>query len=76
MSRADGRRPDQLRPLTIEVDYLENITQIQRAWDKELETSRDELMASARSIEEIDVAPTARNIEITKYLILWATALP
>ena len=24
MSRADGRRPDQLRPLTIEVDYLEN----------------------------------------------------
>ena len=59
-----------------EVDYLENIAQIQRAWDKELETSRDELMASARSIEEIEVAPTARNIEITKYLILWATALP
>src|SRR5712671_6932940 len=24
MTRADGRRPDQLRPLTIEVDYLEN----------------------------------------------------
>jgi hypothetical protein len=59
-----------------EVDYLENIAQIQRAWDKELETLRDELMASARSIEEIEVAPTARNIEVTKYLILWATALP
>jgi hypothetical protein len=59
-----------------EVDYLENIAQIQRAWDKELETLRDELMASARSIEEIEVAPSARNIEITKYLILWATALP
>jgi D-glycero-alpha-D-manno-heptose-7-phosphate kinase len=59
-----------------EVDYLENIAQIQRAWDKELETLRDELMASARSIEEIEVSPTARNIEITKYLILWATALP
>ena len=24
MSRDDGRKPDQLRPLTIEVDYLEN----------------------------------------------------
>jgi hypothetical protein len=59
-----------------EVDYLENIAQIQRAWDKELETRRDELMASARAIEEIEVAPTARNIEITKYLILWATSLP
>jgi len=59
-----------------EVDYLENIAQIQRAWDKELETLRDELMASARSIEEIEVAPSARNIEVTKYLILWATALP
>lgn len=59
-----------------EVDYLENIAQIQRAWDKELETSRDELMASARSIEEIEVSPTAKNIEITKYLILWATSLP
>jgi len=59
-----------------EVDYLENIAQIQRAWDKELETRRDELMASARAIEEIEVAPSARNIEITKYLILWATALP
>jgi len=59
-----------------EVDYLENIAQIQRAWDKELETLRDELMASARSIEEIEVSPTAKNIEITKYLILWATSLP
>jgi hypothetical protein len=59
-----------------EVDYLENIAQIQRAWDKELETLRDELMASARSIEEIEVSPAAKNIEITKYLILWATSLP
>ena len=24
MSRDDGRKPDQLRPLSIEVDYLEN----------------------------------------------------
>jgi hypothetical protein len=59
-----------------QVDYLENIAQIQRAWDKELETLREELMSNARAIEEIDVAPSARNIEITKYLILWASALP
>lgn len=59
-----------------EVDYLENIAQIQRAWDKELETLREELMSNARAIEEIEVAPSARNIEITKYLILWATSLP
>ncbi len=58
-----------------EVDYLENIAQIQRSWDKELETFRDELMQSARAIEEIEVAPAAKNIEITKYIILWSAAL-
>ncbi len=61
---------------TREVDYLENIAQIQRSWDKELETFRDDLMQSARAIEEIEVAPAAKNIEITKYLILWSAGLP
>lgn len=58
-----------------EVDYLERIAQIQKMWDRELETLREELMAKASEIEEIIVAPSARNIEITKYLILWAAAL-
>jgi D-glycero-alpha-D-manno-heptose-7-phosphate kinase len=55
-----------------EVDYLENIAQIQRAWDRELESRRDEQTAKAKSIEEITITPAAKNIEITKYLILWS----
>lgn len=59
-----------------EVDYLENIAQIQKAWDRELESLREELTSKARSIEEISIVPTSKNIEVTKYLILWAGNLP
>jgi len=58
-----------------ESDYLEKIAQIQRAWDKELESLRDDLMAKAREIEEISITPTAKNIEVTRYVILWAARL-
>lgn len=58
-----------------EDDYLTKIRQIQRSWDKELETIRDEMESKAREVEEIVVTPAAKNIEITKYLILWATRL-
>jgi D-glycero-alpha-D-manno-heptose-7-phosphate kinase len=56
-----------------EVDYLEKIAQIQRAWDRELQTLRDELNAKANEVQEIIVTPSPKNIEVTKYLILWAT---
>lgn len=58
-----------------EGDYLEGIAQIQKAWDRELTTLRDELTAQARSIEEMTIVPTHKNIDVTKYLILWA-AMP
>jgi D-glycero-alpha-D-manno-heptose-7-phosphate kinase len=58
-----------------EDDYLTKIRQIQRSWDKELEVIRDEMQSKAREIEEIVVTPSAKNIEITKYLILWAAGL-
>lgn len=58
-----------------EDDYLTKIRQIQRAWDKELQVIRDELQSKASEIEEIVITPTAKNIEITKYLILWAAGL-
>jgi hypothetical protein len=59
-----------------ETDYLENIAQIQKSWDRELEGIRDDLLSKARSIEEISIVPTEKNIEITKYVILWAAGLP
>jgi D-glycero-alpha-D-manno-heptose-7-phosphate kinase len=69
-----GRKPAAADPSQSvrETDYMDNIAQIQKAWDRELEGLREELNSKARSIEEISIAPTARNIEITKYLILWA----
>jgi D-glycero-alpha-D-manno-heptose-7-phosphate kinase len=58
-----------------EVDYLERIAQIQKAWDRELDAIREELDTTAAEIEEIQVTPSARNIDVTKYLILWAGQL-
>jgi D-glycero-alpha-D-manno-heptose-7-phosphate kinase len=58
-----------------ETDYLENIAQIQKSWDRELQGLREDLTAKARSIEEIAVVPTQKNIEVTKYVILWAAGL-
>jgi D-glycero-alpha-D-manno-heptose-7-phosphate kinase len=58
-----------------EVDYLEKIAQIQKAWDRELEALREELTGQARSVEEIEVVPSPRDIDITKYVILWAEGL-
>ena len=59
-----------------EVDYLDNIAQIQRAWDKELKVMRDDLTSKAQSVEEIAIIPSRKNIEVTRYLILWAANLP
>jgi D-glycero-alpha-D-manno-heptose-7-phosphate kinase len=59
-----------------ETDYLEHIAQIQRSWDKELQAVREEMTTKAREIEEISIVPTGKNIEVTKYLILWAANLP
>jgi hypothetical protein len=58
-----------------EDDYLSRIRQIQRSWEKELQVIREDVESKAREIEEIVVTPTAKNIEITKYLILWAAGL-
>lgn len=54
-----------------EVDYLENIAQVQRAWEKELDAIRDDLTSKARSIEEITLTASSKNIEIAKYVLLW-----
>jgi D-glycero-alpha-D-manno-heptose-7-phosphate kinase len=59
-----------------ETDYLDKIAQIQRAWDKELEARREAVMAQAREIEEIEIVPSPRNIDVAKYVILWAAGLP
>ena len=59
----------------LEVDYLEKIAQIQRAWDRERESIREELMSKAAEIEPMTIVPAAKNIEIAKYLILWAASI-
>jgi D-glycero-alpha-D-manno-heptose-7-phosphate kinase len=58
-----------------ETDYLDRIAQIQKAWERELDVLREDLNGKATEIEEITVTPTPRNIEVTKYLILWAGQL-
>ena len=75
-----GRRtavaePNESNVSVRETDYLENIAQIQKSWDRELEALREDLFAKAKSIEEISIIPTMKNIEVTKYVILWAAGL-
>jgi D-glycero-alpha-D-manno-heptose-7-phosphate kinase len=59
-----------------ETDYLDNIAMIQKAWDRELATLREALTTKAREIEDISIVAGGKNIEVTKYLILWAARLP
>lgn len=55
-----------------EADYMDKIALLQKTWDRELEVLREDLDASARSVAEIEVSPASRNIEVTRYVILWA----
>lgn len=73
--RAAVAEPNESNVSVRETDYLENIAQIQKSWDRELETLREDLFSKAKSIEEISIIPTMKNIEVTKYVILWAAGL-
>lgn len=57
-----------------ETDYMEKMGQIQKAWERELQTRRDELTQMAKEIGEVVIAPSPKNIEIARYIILWADA--
>ena len=59
-----------------EGDYMENIAQIQKAWDRELQNLRDELTGKAMQIEEISITPISKNIEVKRSVILWAAGIP
>ena len=54
-----------------ETDYLDNIAQIKKAWERELQTRRDALNTKAAEIEELVIEASAKNIEISRYIILW-----
>jgi D-glycero-alpha-D-manno-heptose-7-phosphate kinase len=54
-----------------EADYLEKITQLQKAWEREQEVLRDELNTRARSVEEVILSPELKGIETRRYVVLW-----
>ncbi|HET7711067.1 MAG TPA: hypothetical protein VFL80_03985 [Thermoanaerobaculia bacterium] len=54
-----------------EVDYLERIAEIQKAWDRELQTLRDEMTRRAHDIQELEITPSARDIEVARCALLW-----
>jgi D-glycero-alpha-D-manno-heptose-7-phosphate kinase len=54
-----------------ETDYLDNIAQIKKAWERELRIRRDDLNTKAGEIEELVIEASAKNIEISRYIILW-----
>jgi D-glycero-alpha-D-manno-heptose-7-phosphate kinase len=64
-------RPDEPQSIN-EADYLAKISQLQKMWERELDVLRDELTAKARSVEEIAITPSPRDVEVVKYLVVWA----
>lgn len=54
-----------------QADYMERISLLQKQWEKEKEQKREELDKHARSIEEVNLTATEKNVEIVRYLILW-----
>ena len=54
-----------------ETDYLDNIARIKKAWERELQIRRDDLNTKAAEIEELVIEASAKNIEISRYIILW-----
>ena len=55
-----------------EGDYLDEISTIKRSWDRELEAVREKTNEKAEQVEEITLVPSRRNIDVRKYVLLWA----
>ncbi|MGA7615199.1 MAG: hypothetical protein WBX15_08455 [Thermoanaerobaculia bacterium] len=71
-----GRPADVGAPQSVEeADFLERIRQVQRTWEREVRELQDELDSKARQIEEVAFAPSLKNVEVRKFLILWAPSL-
>ena len=61
-SRADRPQPSPKPHASArEVDYLENIAQVQKAWDRELQALRDEITTKANEIEDITIQLSLRK---------------
>lgn len=72
-----GRPASSEAPQSVDAaDYAEKIARLQQQWDRELEGFREEQEIRARTIEEITLTPARRNIELVRYLVLWAKRLP
>jgi D-glycero-alpha-D-manno-heptose-7-phosphate kinase len=72
-----GRPASTEQPASVsEADYLERISQMQKQWDREHEVMREEQRVKAENVEELTLAPSLKNIEILKYVVLWASRLP
>jgi D-glycero-alpha-D-manno-heptose-7-phosphate kinase len=55
-----------------EEDYLRKISAMQKSWERELEATREEVGSKARQIEEVALVPSRRNIDIRRYVVIWA----
>lgn len=55
-----------------EGDYFQGISALKRSWDRELETLKETISEKARRVEEITLTPSRRNIEIRRYVVVWA----
>lgn len=58
-----------------ELDYMERISQIQKNWQRELESLQDQVDEKAQHVEEIVLIPQSRNVETRRVVVLWIGGL-
>jgi len=54
---------------------MQKIALVQKQWERELDDARAELEGQARLVEEIEIAPSMRSIEIARAVLLWAPGI-
>lgn len=71
-----GRPFDDTASSPREEDYLQRISALQKNWERELDSLRDEVGDKARQIEEVALVPSKRNIDIRRYVVVWVSGPP
>lgn len=65
-------RAHQLQPRNSrEADFLQQVDQLRREWDRDLLAIEEQMLSRAHAIEPTLVAPSLRGIELRKTTVIW-----
>jgi D-glycero-alpha-D-manno-heptose-7-phosphate kinase len=59
-----------------EEEYMQRIAALQKSWERETEAINEQVSERASQIEEVALIPSRRNIDIRRYVVVWASGPP